>query len=54
MFDHIIVGVEDRDSDRDALALAQRLGSSDAEITLAHIYPGDAGLLARTRTAQAG
>jgi nucleotide-binding universal stress UspA family protein len=41
MFDHIIVGVDGRDSDRDALALAQRLGSSDAEITLAHIYLGE-------------
>jgi nucleotide-binding universal stress UspA family protein len=42
MFKQIVVGVDEHDGGRDAIALARRLVGRDGELTLAHVYAGDA------------
>ena len=42
MFKQIIVGVDEREGSRDAIALARNLLAPDGDLTLAHIYDGDA------------
>lgn len=42
MFSNILVGVDRDGGGRDAIALAAKLGGVGAELTLAHIYLGDA------------
>jgi nucleotide-binding universal stress UspA family protein len=37
MFDNVIVGVDDAEAGRDALALARQLASPDAQLTLAYV-----------------
>jgi nucleotide-binding universal stress UspA family protein len=44
MFKRILVGVNDGDGGRDAIALAKLLLTDGGELTLAHIYQGDARL----------
>ena len=39
MFNRVLVGIDEQTRGRDAIALARRLASADAEITFAHIYP---------------
>lgn len=41
MFQKIIVGIDGADGGRDALALADRLASPDAELVLVHAFPDD-------------
>ena len=38
MFENVVVGVKDRESGRDALALARRLAAPDGTLTLASVY----------------
>ena len=38
MFKNVVVGVDDGDGGRDAVALAKRLVAQDGELTLAHIF----------------
>lgn len=42
MFKKLIVGVDEHQGARDAIALAERLVKQDGEVTLVHVYPGDA------------
>jgi nucleotide-binding universal stress UspA family protein len=42
MFRQIVVGVDGREGGRDAVALAKLLVAPDGELTLAHVFPGDA------------
>ncbi len=42
MFDNILVGVDEHQGSRDAIALAGRLLARDGKLTLAHVYPGEA------------
>jgi nucleotide-binding universal stress UspA family protein len=42
MFRQIVVGVDGREGGRDAVALAKLLVAADGELTLAHVFPGDA------------
>ena len=42
MFGKVIVGVDEQQGGRDALLLAERLTGEDGELTLAHVYAGDA------------
>lgn len=44
MFNNILVGIDDRDGGRDALALAKNLLADGKDMTLAHIYHGDVQL----------
>lgn len=39
MFNKVLVGIDEQTHGRDAIALARRLASTDAEITFAHVYP---------------
>ena len=51
MFRNVVVGVNDDEGGRDAIALAQMLAASGSELTLAQVYQGDArchGMLAPT------
>jgi len=41
MFKQIVVGVDGQPGGRDATELAKNLAANSADITLAHIYPGD-------------
>ena len=41
MFTNVVVGVDNRDGGRDAIALAKRLLSGAGELTLAHVYVGE-------------
>jgi nucleotide-binding universal stress UspA family protein len=41
MFKQVIVGVDQHQGGRDAIALAKLLVASDGELTLAHVYLGD-------------
>ena len=41
MFKQIVVGVDERDGGRDAVALAKSLRARDGELTLAYIFAGD-------------
>jgi len=41
VFEHVVVGVDRREGGRDAIALAARLASEGARLTLAHVYRGD-------------
>ena len=41
MFDHVLVGADERAGSRDAVALARKLVSADGTLTLAHIYRGE-------------
>jgi nucleotide-binding universal stress UspA family protein len=42
MFKNIMVGVDEHQGGRDAIALASRLLEADGDVTLAYVYPGDA------------
>jgi nucleotide-binding universal stress UspA family protein len=42
MFEQIVVGVDGREGGRDAVALAKLLVAAGAELTFAHVFPGDA------------
>ena len=42
MFKQIVVGVDEHEARRDAIALAKNLLARDGELTLAYVYPGDA------------
>ena len=42
MFDKVLIGVDYVHRGRDPIALARQLASESAELTLAHVYPGDA------------
>jgi nucleotide-binding universal stress UspA family protein len=41
MFKNVIVGVDDNDGSRDAIALAERLVDREGELTLAYVYRGE-------------
>ena len=41
MFKQIVVGVDENDGGRDAIALAKRLLARDGVLTLAYIFAGD-------------
>jgi nucleotide-binding universal stress UspA family protein len=41
MFRQIVVGVDEHEGSRDAIAFAQKLLARDGELTLAHVYTGD-------------
>lgn len=41
MFKQIVVGVDEHEGSRDALALANNLLAREGELTLAHVYPAD-------------
>jgi nucleotide-binding universal stress UspA family protein len=41
MFRNIVVGVDEHEGTRDAIALAKNLLAQDGQLTLAHVYPGD-------------
>src|SRR5690348_2626304 len=41
VFEHVVVGVDRREGGRDAIALAARLVSDGARLTLAHVYRGE-------------
>jgi nucleotide-binding universal stress UspA family protein len=41
MFDHVLVGIDEHEGGRDALALARKLLAPAGELTLAHVYAGD-------------
>jgi nucleotide-binding universal stress UspA family protein len=41
MFRNVVVGVDDGEGGRDAIALAQMLAGEGSEVTLAHVYQGD-------------
>jgi nucleotide-binding universal stress UspA family protein len=41
MFKQIVVGVDEHEGGRDAIALAKNLLAGDGELTLAYVYPGD-------------
>jgi nucleotide-binding universal stress UspA family protein len=42
MFKQIVVGVDKHEGSRDAIALAKNLLAPDGQLTLAHVFPGDA------------
>jgi nucleotide-binding universal stress UspA family protein len=42
MFKNVVVGVDEHQDGRDAIALAERLARRDGEVTLAYVYAGDA------------
>jgi nucleotide-binding universal stress UspA family protein len=44
MFKNVVVGVDEHQGGRDAIALASRLIEADGEVTLAYVYSGDAHL----------
>lgn len=44
MFNNILVGIDDHDGGRDALALAHNLLANGKELTLAYVYHGDVQL----------
>lgn len=50
MFKQIVVGVDEQEGSRDALALAQNLLAPEGELTLAYVYPGDAYVYGRATT----
>jgi nucleotide-binding universal stress UspA family protein len=41
MFKQIVVGVDEHEGSRDAIALAETLLARDGELTLAYVHPGD-------------
>ena len=41
MFEHIVVGVDEHEGGRDAIALANHLLARDGELTLVHVLPHD-------------
>jgi nucleotide-binding universal stress UspA family protein len=41
MFKQIVVGVDEHEGGRDAIALARRMLAADGELTLAYVYTGD-------------
>lgn len=41
MFNNVVVGVDDEEGGRDAIALAKMLAASGSELTLAQVYQGD-------------
>jgi nucleotide-binding universal stress UspA family protein len=41
MFEQVVVGVDEREGGRDAVALAHNLLSRDGELTLAYVFAGD-------------
>jgi len=41
MFRNVVVGVDDGEGGRDAIALARMLAGEGSELTLAHVYQGD-------------
>lgn len=41
MFGHVMVGVDEHEGGRDAIALGKRLLAPDGDMTLAHVYAGD-------------
>lgn len=41
MFKNVVVGVDDGEGGRDAIALARMLSGEGSELTLAHVYQGD-------------
>lgn len=41
MFRNVVVGVDEDEAGRDAIALAKELLAADGELTLAHVYTGD-------------
>jgi len=44
MFKSVLIGMDRRLGGRDAVALAKQLVARDGQLTLAHVYPGDARL----------
>jgi len=51
MFTNVVVGVDDGQGGRDAIALARQLVDSGARLTLAHAYPGEAQIPGRSAAA---
>jgi nucleotide-binding universal stress UspA family protein len=51
MFDRVVVGVDGRQGGRDAIALAEQLAAPSAEVTLAHVYAGNASVYRSASTA---
>ena len=41
MFDNVLVGVDDGEGGRDAIALARMLAAQGSKLTLAQVYQGD-------------
>lgn len=41
MFEHVLVGIDEDEGGRDAVALGKRLLAPDGELTLAHVFGGD-------------
>jgi hypothetical protein len=48
MFDNVVVGIDDGDGGRDALALARLLVADNGKLTLTQVYQGDSAVSRRT------
>jgi len=44
MFNNVLIGVDDGDGGRDAIALARLLAADGAQLTFAHVYQGDSAV----------
>jgi nucleotide-binding universal stress UspA family protein len=49
MFSNVLVGVDDDEGGRDAIALAKVLAAERSKLTLAHVYQGDSAVSRTTR-----
>jgi len=49
MFDNVVVGIDDDEGGRDAIALAKMLAADGARLTLAQVYQGDSEVSRATR-----
>ena len=48
MFNNVIVGIDDGEGGRDAIALAKLLAAGGGRLTLAQVYPGDSAVSRRS------
>ena len=48
MFNNVIVGIDDDEGGRDAIALAKLLAAGGGRLTLAQVYPGDSAVSRRS------
>ena len=48
MFSNVVVGIDDDEGGRDAIALAKLLAAGDANLTLAQVYQGDSAVSRRS------
>jgi nucleotide-binding universal stress UspA family protein len=49
MFNHVMIGVDEHQGGRDAIALARQLVADDGELTLAHVHTGYPGFFRADR-----